>query len=141
MRDLMETGNWTDEEQHPASPLDPSLWEVEIRIGGERVLTIGHSHLSGIPNIDDYGDTVRTCAEHLLSFIGSGDPAPCFACGGYDDGEQFMCEVCGGDELLGDLAESASRSEAARQLTAQSQPSPTVGPQSSPTSPAEGEKP
>lgn len=88
----------------PASPdgLDPKNWEVEVRIDGERVLTIGHSHLSGIEDIDRYGDTVRTCAEHLKSFIGSGEPEPCFGCGGsgkerwmgWNGEEDGPCSIC-----------------------------------------------
>jgi hypothetical protein len=45
-------------------------WEVEVRVNGESVLTIGHNHLSGADNIDDYANEVRECAYHLLSFIG-----------------------------------------------------------------------
>lgn len=45
-------------------------WEVSVSINGDEVLTIGHNHLSGIENIMDYADTVRGCAQHLLSFIG-----------------------------------------------------------------------
>jgi hypothetical protein len=61
--------------------VDHGSWEVEIRIEGESVLTIGHTHLAGIEDIDRYADAVRTCAEHLLSFIGSGESEPCFLCG------------------------------------------------------------
>ena len=46
-------------------------WEVEIRVNGESVLTIGGgsaAHLAGDPEIDS--DIVRTCAQHLLGFIG-----------------------------------------------------------------------
>lgn len=45
-------------------------WEVGLRINGTDILTIGSQHLAGIENIDDYADTVRTAAQHLLSFIG-----------------------------------------------------------------------
>jgi hypothetical protein len=45
-------------------------WGVDIRINGERVLTIESNSLSGIENISDFADTVRECAEHLLAFIG-----------------------------------------------------------------------
>jgi hypothetical protein len=50
-------------------------WEVSVSINGENVLTIGHDHLSGIENIDDYADEVRNCAQHLLSFIGPASAA------------------------------------------------------------------
>lgn len=45
-------------------------WEVEVRINGTTALTIGHNHLSGMENIDEFADEVETCARHLLSFIG-----------------------------------------------------------------------
>lgn len=45
-------------------------WEVEVRVNGRDVLTLGSSHLSGIPNIDDYADVIEKCAANLLSFIG-----------------------------------------------------------------------
>lgn len=51
-------------------------WEVTVAVDGEEVLTIGHNFLSGVPNIDDYAHEVRTCAQHLLSFIGPEQPAP-----------------------------------------------------------------
>jgi hypothetical protein len=55
---------------------NPKNWEVEIRADGETILTIGSSHLSGTEDIDAYADIVRTCAQHLLSFIGAvKDPA------------------------------------------------------------------
>jgi hypothetical protein len=50
-------------------------WEVEIRINGESVLTLGSSHLSGIENISDYAADIENCAVHLLSFIGRHVPA------------------------------------------------------------------
>jgi hypothetical protein len=45
-------------------------WGVTVSVNGADVLTIGHNHLAGIENIDDYADVVRSCAQHLLSFIG-----------------------------------------------------------------------
>jgi hypothetical protein len=48
-------------------------WEVEIRINGESVLTIGGlaaAHVAGIENIDEYADIVRQAAGHLESFVG-----------------------------------------------------------------------
>ena len=45
-------------------------WAVTVEVNGETILTIGHNHLSGIENIEDYADTVRSCAQHLLSFMG-----------------------------------------------------------------------
>lgn len=48
-------------------------WEVEVRINGETILTIGGlgaAHIAGIENIDEYAETVREVAKHLESFIG-----------------------------------------------------------------------
>lgn len=45
-------------------------WKVEVYREGEQILAIEDDSLSGIENIQDYSDTVRTCAYHLLSFIG-----------------------------------------------------------------------
>jgi len=50
---------------------DVEHWGVDIRINGERVLTIESNCLSGIDNIDDYRETVIECARHLLAFIGA----------------------------------------------------------------------
>lgn len=116
-----------------AAELDPRYWEVEIRVCGERILTIGHEHLSGLADIDKYADVVRTCAEHLMSFIGPEEPPPCFACGnwgfevddagnetgpcpvcmaetfpcpvcgGWDDEDQMFCSACGGVGLLASI--------------------------------------
>ena len=46
-------------------------WAVTVEVNGENILTIGHNHLAGIENIDDYADVVRNCGQHLLSFIGT----------------------------------------------------------------------
>jgi hypothetical protein len=54
--------------------VDVQHWGVDVRINGERVLTIESNCLSGIDNISDYAETVRECAHHLLGFIGEGKP-------------------------------------------------------------------
>ncbi|RUU15501.1 hypothetical protein EOD10_11805 [Mesorhizobium sp. M7A.T.Ca.TU.009.01.3.2] len=46
-------------------------WEVEVRVNGTDILTIGSNHMCGINNIADYADTVRMVAEHLRAFIGT----------------------------------------------------------------------
>lgn len=49
----------------------PETWEVEIRVDGETILTIGSGgRLCGVENIEDHADLVRHCAEHLNCFIG-----------------------------------------------------------------------
>jgi len=45
-------------------------WGVNVEINGERVLSIESNSLSGIENIEEFADTIRTCALHLLAFIG-----------------------------------------------------------------------
>lgn len=61
---------------------EPAYWEVEVRVNGERILTIGRDELSGVSDIERHAGIVRTCAEHLASFIGPEDTPPCFLCGG-----------------------------------------------------------
>lgn len=51
-------------------------WEVEVRINGETILTIGGlgaAHVAGVENIDEYAETVRQAAAHLESFVGIGE--------------------------------------------------------------------
>ncbi len=60
----------------PAFTEPVRTWEVEIRVNGTDILTIGNTHLCGISNIDDYAETVREAARHLLAFIGSPDAPP-----------------------------------------------------------------
>ena len=62
-------------------------WEVDVRVDGNLILTIGQN-LSGIENIDDFADEVRAAGEHLLSFIGPAEGGgetpsgpPCPKCG------------------------------------------------------------
>jgi hypothetical protein len=45
-------------------------WGVSVYANGERILSIESNSLGGIENIEDFADTVRECAHHLLSFIG-----------------------------------------------------------------------
>ncbi len=45
-------------------------WEVSVSVDGETVLTIGSNHLSGVEDIDRHADAIRSCAQHLLAFIG-----------------------------------------------------------------------
>jgi len=54
-------------------------WAVQIEVNGEIVLTIGHNSLSGVDDIDRHSETIRTAANHLLSFVGDvrHDPYPC----------------------------------------------------------------
>jgi len=88
--------------QEPPSPtpcdLDQKSWEVEVRLQGTRILTLGHDHLAGVYDIDKYADAVRTCGEHLLAFIGNGEPVECFACHG---SQQERWVGNGGNEEVG----------------------------------------
>lgn len=45
-------------------------WEVEVRVDGETVLSIGSGYLSGVNDLGPYAATIRNCAEHLMAFIG-----------------------------------------------------------------------
>lgn len=54
----------------PRPKLEPELWQVEISLGGQSILTISHNHLGGLNNISDYEEVIEKCADHLLAFIG-----------------------------------------------------------------------
>ena len=49
-------------------------WRVTVDADGKQILCIESHCLSGIPNVADYAETVRNCAQHLLAFIGE-EPA------------------------------------------------------------------
>lgn len=51
-------------------------WAVRVSVNGDEVLCIESNMLSGIPDIEKHADIVRTCAEHLLAFIGPEDAEP-----------------------------------------------------------------
>lgn len=53
-------------------------WAVHVEVDGQRILSIESECLSGVLDIDRYADTVRNCAQHLLSFIGNGEPSEFF---------------------------------------------------------------
>lgn len=55
-------------------------WGVDVRVNGQGVLTIESNSMSGIENIQDHADAVRTCAMHLLSFIGEPDLSAALSC-------------------------------------------------------------
>jgi hypothetical protein len=48
----------------------PETWQVDVHADGVVILSIGSGYLSGIKDIADFADTVRNCADHLMSFIG-----------------------------------------------------------------------
>lgn len=56
--------------------LKPQHWAVSVSADGTEILTIESNCLSGVENIADYADTVRTCADHLHAFIGPHTPPP-----------------------------------------------------------------
>lgn len=62
--------NAPDSHRSPEIKRPVQGWEVEVRINGTTALTIGHNHLSGMVNIDEFSDVVENCAHHLLAFIG-----------------------------------------------------------------------
>lgn len=51
-------------------------WAVSVEVNGDNILTIGHNHLSGVDDIQEYADVIRGAARHLLSFIGDGEQTP-----------------------------------------------------------------
>lgn len=74
-------------------------WEVEVRINGESILTIGDRMLTGKPEFSEAeADRIRDCAAQLTAFIGPKKPKLC-ACekyaavkGPYPNG---FCPDCG----------------------------------------------
>ncbi|MBB5411861.1 hypothetical protein HDG34_005827 [Paraburkholderia sp. HC6.4b] len=54
------------------NPNDIQGWSVTVNVNACDILTIGHNSLIGIDNIEDLAPVVRTCAAHLLSFVGAG---------------------------------------------------------------------
>ncbi|MDR8087834.1 hypothetical protein KPB05_10210 [Burkholderia gladioli] len=55
------------------TPEDVQSWAVTVEVNGMTILTISDSHVGGIDSISDFGDVVRSCAQHLTSFIGKDD--------------------------------------------------------------------
>ena len=50
--------------------VSPQHWGIDIRIDGERVLTIESNGISGIEDIGKYDQIIKEIAQNLLSFIG-----------------------------------------------------------------------
>ncbi|WP_186079496.1 hypothetical protein [Burkholderia gladioli] len=74
------------------TPEDVQSWAVTVEVNGMTILTISDSHVGGIDSIGDFGDVVRSCAQHLTSFIGKDDaeraavsPATAETCAGMPD--------------------------------------------------------
>jgi hypothetical protein len=63
-------------------------WEVTVRVDGDEVLTIGVGEIdqwvAGEADIQEYASEVRQAGQHILAFIGDGEPTPCFLCGQMD---------------------------------------------------------
>lgn len=65
-------------------------WEVEVRVDGEQVVTIGsEGYLAGLADaeLDQHAEAVREAGKHLLAFIGDGKLVACFLCGGLEQCE------------------------------------------------------
>lgn len=54
------------------------MWHVDVWLGGERILTIGHNHLAGDEMTPERVEAVRKAIRHLQGFIGDAptEPAP-----------------------------------------------------------------
>ncbi|WAG21027.1 hypothetical protein DX980_18330 [Burkholderia gladioli] len=55
------------------TPEDVQSWAVTVEFNGMTILTISDSHVGGTDSIGDFGDVVRNCAQHLISFVGKDD--------------------------------------------------------------------
>jgi hypothetical protein len=49
-------------------------WRVEVYAEGEHILSIEPEMVSGADMTEDYADTIRHCAAHLIGFVGSENP-------------------------------------------------------------------
>lgn len=64
-------------------------YSVTVSKWGEPILTIEHEMLSGKPDFTpEDEESIRDASRHLISFIGDGEPQPCFACGGASECEE-----------------------------------------------------
>ena len=60
-------------------------YAVQVLKWGEPILTIEHEMLSGKAECTpDEEQAMRDGSEHLMGFIGNGEPTPCFVCGGVE---------------------------------------------------------
>lgn len=77
--------------------MDIQHWGVDVRVNGERVLTIESNCLSGISDIEKFGDVIRGCAHHLLAFIGDGKPDDTWELGTTPNtgSPKLVCPECG----------------------------------------------
>jgi hypothetical protein len=45
-------------------------WEIEVKLGGEKVLSVSPDHVSGACDPQDCTEEITECARNILSFIG-----------------------------------------------------------------------
>lgn len=65
----MDGGTMRHEIKLP-SPSPDAHWAVSVAIDGTQIVCIESNCLSGVEGVDRYAETIRTCAQHLLAFIG-----------------------------------------------------------------------
>lgn len=68
----VQGGVMADEPKIASAPRKPQHWSVTVAVDGETVLTIESNCLSGVSDIDQHSEAIRTCARHLLGFVGDG---------------------------------------------------------------------
>lgn len=78
-------------------------WRVEVLTHDGELIAIEPEMLAGKSDLSEADvETIRDCARQLLAFAGSGEPQPCFICGGtgidgYDPEDRLVpCPVCSG---------------------------------------------
>jgi hypothetical protein len=90
--------DWTDAPRFTALGI-AETWAVTVEAEGQRVLCISHEHVTGLDGerLEAFAPTIRSCAQHLLAFMGSG---PISSAAGTASGRiaTFIekCGVCNG---------------------------------------------
>lgn len=93
-------------------------WAVSVDANGETVLTIASNMLSGHGDIESYHDTIRTCARHLLAFIGDPHPDAALSAPAPMAGEDEIAESAQVIREFFDNAENADLADETWQLNA-----------------------
>lgn len=101
---------------------ESNWWRVEVTTHDGTLVAIEPGMLAGKGDLSPAEQhLIRDCAEHLLSFVGPAEPAPCFFCGGSGNvgvGGDSPAEEC---PLCGDMPNDAdSRRASARSAGVQS---------------------
>ena len=63
--------DWSDAPRFNALGI-AETWSVTVEAEGQQILCISHEHVAGLDaGLDQFKETIRSCAMHLLGFIGA----------------------------------------------------------------------